>query len=61
MLDVGISYAQLNYEGFCKRTENRCSILPGVFHVSLFTTTKNLLRGILEKDMEAGRISNRLG
>jgi hypothetical protein len=33
---VGISYAQLKYEGFRKRTENHCSILPGVFQVSLF-------------------------
>jgi len=33
---VGISYAQLKYEGFCKRTENHYSILPGVFQISLF-------------------------
>jgi len=33
---VGISYAQLKYEGFRKRTENHCTILPGVFQVSLF-------------------------
>jgi hypothetical protein len=30
-MPVGISYAQLKYEGFRKRTENHCSILPGVF------------------------------
>jgi len=33
---VGISYAQLKYEGFHKRTEDHCSILLGVFKVSLF-------------------------
>ena len=33
---VGISYAQLKYEGFRKRIENHYSILPRVFHVSLF-------------------------
>jgi len=31
---VGISYAQLKYEGFRKRTEDHCSILLGVFQVS---------------------------
>ena len=33
---VGISYAQLKYERFHKRIEDYCSILPGVFQVSLF-------------------------
>ena len=36
VLTVGISYAQLKYEGFHKRKEDHCSILLGVFHVSLF-------------------------
>ena len=27
---------QIEYEGFCKRTEYHCNILSGVFQVSLF-------------------------
>jgi hypothetical protein len=33
---VDISYAQLKYERFRKRTEYHYSILPGVFQLSLF-------------------------
>jgi len=36
MMSVGISYAQLKYKGFRKRTEDHSSILPGVSQVSLF-------------------------
>ena len=35
-LNVSISYAQLKYKGFRKRTEEHCSILLRVFQVSLF-------------------------
>ena len=35
-LAIGISYAQLKYEGFRKPRENHCSIIPEVFEVSLF-------------------------
>ena len=31
---------QIEYEGFHKRTEYHCNILPGVFQVSLYFTTE---------------------
>jgi len=47
---VGVSYAQLKYEGFHQRTGNHCSILPGVFQVPLFIFYH---RETMDKDIDS--------